>query len=44
MLRKIRRSVSAMEDLQQQNINEAAHRFVDALTESYGANIDFVAA
>ena len=34
-----------MEDLQQQQkINEAAHQFVEALTESYGANIDFVAA
>jgi hypothetical protein len=36
--------VSAMEDLQQQKINEAAHQFVEALTDSYGANIDFVAA
>ena len=33
-----------MEDLQQQKINEAAHQFVEALRESYGANIDFVAA
>ena len=34
-----------MEDLeQQQKINEAAHQLVEALTESYGANIDFVAA
>jgi hypothetical protein len=34
-----------MEDLeQQQKIKEAAYQFVEALTESYGANIDFVAA
>ena len=36
--------MSAMEDLQQQKINEAAHQFVEALKESYGADIDFVAA
>ena len=36
--------MSAIEDLQQQKINEAAHQFVEAFTESYGANIDFVAA
>lgn len=45
MLRKITGSVSAMEDLeQQQKITEAAHQFVEALRESYGTNIDFVAA
>jgi hypothetical protein len=44
MLRKIRRVVSATEDLRQQKINEAAHQFVEALTDWYGANIDFVAA
>jgi hypothetical protein len=34
-----------MEDLeQQQKIKKAAHQFVEALTKSYGANIDFVAA
>lgn len=33
-----------MEDPQQQKMNEAAYLFVEALRESYGANIDFVAA